>query len=238
MDAALYWEGAAAARLDEPDRALALWRRVIEEHAESSFRPDAMYESAELSIALGRYQQAASLYDRLADEYPDFASGVGASLRLREVSYLAQGLDQREAELTALVGDRGGVETPEGRRAMIELARLYLLERDQADRAFQLLNRVMRHADPATTQEAGILLGEYYYRAGEIERAGRAFVNAAVAHPENRELMARALFRAAQMMKLAGKHNELRELVERLERNFPGTRWSNHAAGLLEGLEE
>jgi TolA-binding protein len=235
-DASLYWGGEAELRAGNRVRALELWGRLIK-RPDSSFRPDALYQSAESYIKLGDYQKAAELYGRLADQYPEYAAGVGASVRQREISYMAQGLDQREAELTAAVSAGSGAQTAEGRRAMLELARLYLMERGDNEKAFQLLSRVAKASDPAAKQEAGILLGEYYYRTGDIERAGRTFFNAALENPANRDMTAYGLFKAAQMMKLAGNEKDLRQLVDRLKRNFPGSSWSKDAEKLLESVE-
>ncbi len=238
-DASLYWEAYSAQKLAQDREAALLWEKLITEYKESSFRPDALKETAEVYIRFGEYQKALQNYTGLEEEYPSYAKSVNASLRLEEIRYLIFGLSKREAELTAVISKKGGADTAEGRKAMIELARLYINEeQDKIERAFQILSRVMEKGSPQTRQEAGVLLGEYYYKTGDIERAGREFFNASLIYPENRDLMAYAIYRAAQMMKLAGKTREFKELVDRLNESFPASTWAEEGRKLLEEKSE
>jgi len=238
-DASLYWEGYSAQKLGEERGAVVLWEKVIDLYKKSSFRPDALRETSELYVRIGDYRKASRLYTVLLDEYPVYSEGVNADLRLEEIRYLLFGLNRREAELTAIISRKQGVETKEGRRAMNELASLYISEENaKQERAFQLLSQVLQQDDAETSQEAGILLGEYYYKNGDLERAGREFFNASLKNPGNRDLMAYSIYRAAQMMKLAGKAREARKLVERLQENFPSSSWSDEGKRLLEEVDE
>ncbi len=235
VDDSLYWEAYSAQKLGQDREAALLWEKLIAGFGNSSFKPDALKEAAEVYVQFGEYQRALQYYTELEDEYPTYAKSVNASLRLEEIRYLVFGLSKREAELTAVISKKGGANTAEGRKAMVELARLYLNEKtDKIERAFQLLSRVMEKGSPQTRQEAGVLLGEYYYKTGDIERAGREFFNASLIYPENRDLMAYAIYRAAQMMKLAGKTREFKELVERLNQSFPASTWAQEGRKLLE----
>jgi TolA-binding protein len=164
---------------------------------------------------------------------------VRAEQRLEELRYLKFGLGEREAELTARISRSGGVETADGRAAMIELARLYIHgESDKQDRAYQLLSQVMQHPDAETGAQAGVLLGEYYYQLGELERASQEFFQASLKNPSDRDLMAYAIYRAAQSMKEAGNVREARELVKRLRENFPSSSWADEGEKLLEDRDE
>jgi len=216
-----------------------LWEKLITGFAKSSFRPDALKEAAEVCVKFGQYRRALQYYTVLEDEYLTYAKSVNASLRQEEIRYLVFGLSKREAELTAVISKKGGADTAEGRKAMVELARLYINEEtNKIERAFQLLSRVMEKGSPQTRQEAGVLLGEYYYKTGDIERAGREFFNASLIYPENSDLMAYAIYRAAQMMKLAGKTREFKELVEKLSQSFPASNWAQEGRKLLEEKSE
>jgi len=235
VDASLYWEGYSAQKLGQDREAALLWEKLIGSFPDSSFRTDALKEAAEVYVQFGEYRRALQYYSLLEDEYPTYAKSVNASLRQEEIRYLLFGMNKREAELTAVISKKGGADTVEGRNAMVELARLYINEEtDKIERAFQLLSRVMEKGGPQIRQEAGVLLGEYYYKTGDIERAGREFFNASLIYPENRDLMAYAIYRAAQMMKLAGKSREFKELVERLNQSFPASTWAEEGRKLLE----
>ncbi|MCK5093774.1 MAG: hypothetical protein KAR18_03545, partial [Spirochaetes bacterium] len=141
----------------------------------------------------------------------------------------------REAELTARISNRGGAETREGRKAMIDLSRIYIFEMEgKLERAFQMLSQVLDRDDKVTGAEAQFLLGEYYFRTGKPEKAGQAFFRASLMNPGDRDFMAYSIYRAAQMMKQAGKMREVKALVERLEENFSGSEWSDEGKKLLE----
>jgi tetratricopeptide (TPR) repeat protein len=118
---------------------------------------------------------------------------------------------------------------------MIDLSRIYIFEKEgKLERAFQMLSQVLDREDKVTGAEAQFLLGEYYYRTGKPEKAGRAFFRASIMNPGDRDFMAYSIYRAAQMMKQAGKMREVKALVERLEENFSGSEWSDEGKKLLE----
>jgi TolA-binding protein len=239
VDGSLYWEGVASQRMGEDRVSVMLWEEVVGGYRNSAFRPDAMRGSAEAYVRFGEYSRAYNLYTDLIRSYPEYSSGVRAETRLEEIRYLRFGLGEREAELTARISRSGGAETPEGREAMVELSRLYIYEEEgKLERAYQILNQVMREDDPGTAAEAGVLLGEYYYRQGDKERAAREFIQASLRNPDDRDLMAYAIFRAAQSMKEAGNLREARELVKRLRENFPSSSWADEGEKLLEGADE
>lgn len=239
VDASLYWEGMSSSRMGEERASALLWEEVIGSYPESAFRPDAMRGAAEACVVFGEYSRAYNLYADLIRQYPEYSKNVRAEQRLEEIQYLKFGLGEREAELTARISRSGGMETEEGRRAMIELARLYIYEeRDKQDRAYQLLSQVMQHPDAETAAAAGVLLGEYYYQQGNLERASQEFFQASLKNPSDRDLMAYAIYRAAQSMKEAGNMREARELVKRLRENFPSSSWADEGEKLLEARDE
>ena len=127
------------------------------------------------------------------------------------------------------------MKTREGRDAMLELSRLYILEKGKKlERAFQMISQVNEVDDPVTGAEAQFLLGEYYERLGEYEKAGREFFKASLKNPDEQEFMAYSIFRAAFSMKQAGKSREVSELVKRLEQGFPESEWTLKGKKLIE----
>ena len=54
----------------------------------------------------------------------------------------------------------------------------------------------------------------------------------------DRDLMAYAIYRAAQSMKEAGNMREARELVKRLREKFPSSSWADEGEKLLEARDE
>jgi tetratricopeptide (TPR) repeat protein len=135
-----------------------------------------------------------------------------------------------------VIGREGGARTAKGREAMLELAQLYIYEgSERRELALPMLDAVTLKQEPASAARAQYLLGEYYYRKGELAGASQAFLTAAALNPADADGTASALYRAAEMLSLAGRTADVREVVARLERYFPGSLWTAEARKLLEG---
>jgi TolA-binding protein len=237
VDAAIFWEGQSAYELGEMRSASLMWEKIIKNYRNSPFRPDAMHKTAEAYVSHGDFQKAIDLYEELKIMYPEYSRALNVDLRSDEIRYLVLGFSEREAELTAIISKNSGPETREGRSAMIALARIYIFEEEgKLERAFQMLSQVLERNDPETGADAQFLLGEYYHRNEEYEKAGKAFFRASLLKPEDRDFMAYSIYRAAGMMKLAGKNREVKALVERLDQNFSGSEWAEEGKKLLEGV--
>jgi TolA-binding protein len=237
MDAALYWEGMCAYRLREPRAAVLLWEIIVTDHPQSTFIPDALRFSAEVYAGVGEYNKAISYYEKLTDGHPEYSKAVKAELRLEELRYLLFGLEEKEAELLAVISKNKGAETAKGREAMVSLAGIYIEENKKLERAFQMLSQVLLKKDPEVEAKARFLLGEYYASAGDYVRASEAFFNASLKAQEDRDFTAYAIYRAADMMLRAGVRREAEELVERIEKFFPDSEWAQEGKKLLERAE-
>ncbi|MBN2552915.1 MAG: tetratricopeptide repeat protein [Spirochaetales bacterium] len=236
VDAALYWGGMAAYELGEKFGAVLHWERLLETFSMSPFRPDALRRTAEEYAERGDQKKAIELYTLLIDEYPEEAVVYSISQRVDELRYSLQGLSDREAVLASIIGAEGGARTAKGREAMIELARLYIYEGSRRmELAPEMLQKVVDQGEPVTASQAQFLIGEYYYRRSEPVQAAREFLEAGYLNPDDTDQMAASIFRAAEMMYLAGNMTDVRELVGRLEQHFPGSTWTGEARKLLEG---
>ena len=239
VDASLYWGGMAYKASGEPFGAVLLWERLIETYPDSSFRPDALAETAAIYADNGNYQKALALYNQLIHQYPIEAASVYAEREKGRLLGLLEGMSGREAELNALINREKGAETEAGRDALIELSRLYIyrdIRESELERARAMLQLVLekQDEDPETAAHAMYLLGEYYYRKGNLQEAGKAFIRAATMYSRDRDFMASAMYRAAEMTKLAGNFQEARRLVKRIEENFPDSQWLLEGKKLLE----
>jgi tetratricopeptide (TPR) repeat protein len=156
--------------------------------------------------------------------------------RIDELRYSLQGLSDREAVLSSIIGAEGGATTAKGREAMIELSRLYIYEGSRRmDLALEMLQKVVDRGERVSASQAQFLIGEYYYRKSEPVKAAREFLKAGSLNPEDSDQMAASIFRAAEMMYLAGNMTDVRELIGRLEQHFPGSQWTEEAKKMLEG---
>ncbi len=239
QDAALYWSGLAFKRSGEPFGAVLMWERLTENYPRSSFRPDAMAETAEIYAESGDYAKAVQIYNRLINLYPLEAVSVKAETERDRLVNLMQGMSSREAELTAVIAREGGAATERGREALLQLSRLFIyrgVDPRESQRAFDMLQMVLDYGseDMESAARATYLLGEYYSRRNELKKAGDTFLRAAIMYPQNRDMMASAMYRAAEMSKRSGNTEEVRNLVQRLENNFPGSQWVIEGRKLIE----
>jgi len=236
VDAALYWGGLASSELGERFGAVLHWERLLDNYPLSPFRPDALRRTAEVYADRGDQKKAMELYTLLINEYPEEARVFNAAQRLDELRYLLLGLSDREAVLSSIIGAEGGARTAQGREAMIELSRLYIYEGSRRmDLALEMLQKVVGRGEPVTASQAQFLIGEYYYRKSDPVQAATEFLQAGYLNPDDPDQMAASIFRATEMMYLAGNMTDVRELVGRLEQHFPDSQWTEEAKKLLEG---
>jgi len=236
VDAALYWGGLASYELGERFGAVLHWERLLDNFPLSPFRPDALRRTAEVYADRGDQKKAMELYTLLIEEYPEEAAVYNAAQRIDELRYLLQGLSGREAVLASIIGAEGGAGTARGREAMIELSRLYIYEGSRRmDLALEMLQKVVERGEPVTAAQAQFLIGEYYYRKSDPVQAAREFLQAGYLNPDDPDQLAASIYRAAEMMYLAGNMTDVRELVGRLEQHFPGSQWTEEAEKLLQG---
>lgn len=234
VPAALYWGGLAAHRLEEPPEAVFLWSNLIDRFPDSTFHPEALSLRAEAYVAEGDYAAALRSLDELVARHPDQARALDTSDRMAKVRLLMSGLTVREAELSASVARLGGDTTAEGRQAMLELARLYLLdETAPTDRAFGLLQDVISTArDAAVLVRAHLSLGEYYLRRRDLTAAAAAFLDAALVDGAEHDLRMEAIYRSARAEAQAGRLDAARALAQRILDNSPDSPWAEAARSI------
>lgn len=235
VPAALYWGGLAAERSGERFEAVFLWSNLIDRYPDSSFHPEALILRATAYLADEDYGAAMESLDELLTRHPDQAKALDTEQRIAEVKLLMTGLTGREAGLSAAVERLGRERTGPGRKAMIELAALYLLDESATpDRAFRLLRDVVAAAtDAAVLARAHVLLGEYYLRREDPTAAAKAFLEAALVDQAGEELRAEAIFKSARAEDAAGRSDAARALARRILDNFPESQWAGQARAMV-----
>jgi len=239
VDASLYWGGRSALARGEDYGAVLLWRQLIDTYKDSSFRADAMVRTARIYEKRGDLRQALELYNELTAVYPKEAAAVSAQTAAATIRYLLLGQSSREAELLVTIG-KDGRDSAAGRRAAIELARIYLAQPGaKQEQALPLLREVVGQsaADSASAAQAQYLVGEYYKQAGDLKRAANEFLKAATIDPSNSDLTASSMYHAAEMAKRAGDASGARRVIDQLSRDFPSSEWATAGKRLLGGTE-
>lgn len=240
VDASLYWGGMASFQAKEEFGAVLVWERLIERFKDSPFRPDALLRTAEFYRNTGDFRKALVFYTDLLAVYPEEAKAVSADLEAEKLRFILLGQSDREAELMVIRTREKGVETERGRKATIDLAKIYISkEGDSLEIALSLLQEVVGRSaeDPASAAQAQYLVGEYYFKKKDYLRAGNEFIKAATINPKDLDLMAVSIFKAAEMAKLSGNMTEARALIKRIEDNFPQSQWAEEGRRLLGGVQ-
>ncbi len=241
VHASLYWGGIAAFELNEESGAILLWERLITQHRDSPFRPEAMNRTALAYERGGELRNALNTLAELSSAYPDYVEDFDVRDRMDRLVLRIGGLNEREAELWVRAERENYAQTTDGRHAILELGRLILFEGTGStineNLVIQMLQETAGRAsdDPAAGAQAMYLLGEFLYRRDDFERASTVFLEAAATHPDDRDLVALSLYRASEMLKLSGRDESARELLRRLERDFPTSEWTREAQRLLGG---
>lgn len=239
VDAALYYGGQSLFELGEKTGALLLWEKLIDTFRESSYRADAMLEAAEIYAEKADYSKALALYTDHIALYPEEAvENPKIQERAGELRFLLLGSSQEEASFETIIDQEGGAQTTKGRNAMVELSRLYILEgAGDLEIAARMLMQVVDKHEPETAPKAQMLLGAYYYMKKEYEKAAESFLKTLDENPPDADMAAQALYRTAEMMKLAGQADRVMEFVKKIEEEYPESAWLNEGQKLLEGLQ-
>ena len=233
VDAALYWGGQAAQNVREGMAAALLWEQLIAGYPDSSFRSPALQQTAEAYAKTQAYPQALDLYTRFIKEFPDDARAARADIRAEQLRLLASGEGDRESALSAIIARETGDKK---RQATIDLAKLYIYAGDKkADTGYTLLLPVVKEGNPQGAPQAQMLIGEYFYRKGDLAEAARQFLAVVLLTNVDPDFAASAIYRAAEMMQLAKKPDEVAALVKRLEAGFPASSWTVKSRLLLGG---
>ncbi len=240
FDAALYWGGLASSRLGEPAGALLLWNQLINEHRESSFRADAMIQTARLHESRRDYRSALNVLTQLLVAYPEQAATAEARRRADELVLLIGGIGEREASLLVRIESGNRAATPEGRAAILELGRSVIVEGLGGVNLGLIIPMLQETAAvaqeaPSAAAEALVLLGEHARSVGENAAAAEYYLEAAATDPADADRTARSLFRAGEAYQRMGRRPEAEALLEQLQENFPNSSWTEQARRVLGG---
>lgn len=175
--------------------------------------------------------------EKLSQTRPEEARAYKAAAKADELRYLMAGNTPEEASLRSRIGSYGGAEDPEGRETILELARILLFKGGESrGEAKLLLEEVLffKEEDLSRAARAQFYMAEYHQRQGDLPAAREAFLEAAAMNPQDRDLMAMAIFRAAEVARNQGDRGAVKALVERLTANFPQSSWAEEGRMLLE----
>lgn len=236
-DAALYWSGEASLALKENFAAALVWITLADSWPDSRLRAPALKKTAEVYFAAGDYKTARQYLKDLQAADAVQAKALGAQERLDQIELMLKGQTEEEARLIVSLNKNKRAQSPEGRKAMVDLARLYLFEDGRRlGEAKTLLEEVLRGPEDGDVQaRAQYFLGEYWYRSSDLPRAGQEFLKVRSFKPTDKDLTASSLYRAAEMILYAGNRDQAKQIIDALEKAFPKSDWVLQGRKLLGG---
>ncbi|HVP19370.1 MAG TPA: tetratricopeptide repeat protein [Spirochaetia bacterium] len=234
-DAALYWGGEAAYATGAKFDAALLWEQLANSYRTSSFRAAAMRKAAEVYQSADDPRRALDLYSRFLSDYPDEARLAKADIAVEQLRYRIQGLDAAEADLATRVSHSSGAARLQ---AMTDLARLYIYSGEsKVEQGYQMLQKVASEGSGITAAKAVYLEGEYFYRKSDLMEAAKRFVSAAATGAADADFSASSLYRAAEMMKLGERPDQVDALVKKMTDAYPSSPWTARARRLQEAAK-
>ena len=121
---------------------------------------------------------------------------------------------------------------------MTDLARLYIYSGEsKVDQGYQMLQKVASEGSGITAARAVYLEGEYFYRKSDLMEAAKRFVSAAATGAADADFSASSLYRAAEMMKLGERPDQVDALVKKMTDAYPSSPWTARARRLQEAAK-
>ncbi len=247
VDGALYFSGSIQQELDQPDRAILLWERLLREYSASSFRLPAMIALEKAYWTKKDWESALRIATNAIVEFGEAAKSSGLEEEVAMLRYLIAGMSEKAARLQVQLVKQQGVSTPGGRKTALELARYYILETSQREAGTVLADQIIayRGEDPGSASEAYYLKGEYFGLLEAWDKALAAYLEAvelaATLKPEQirsgqirQDLIPESLFKAARSTQRLGRTEDVRQLVATLTKQYPASPWTRQAERLLE----
>ena len=240
VDVYYYW-GLAYRDEGKQYSAILIWDKLVENYPKSVYVFEVQVSIASMYQEMGEFKKAADIYAKLITQFPDDSSNIQIDVELDKLKFMIQGQSDREAALSARIGKLKGASTKDGRTAIIELGKLYILNetrKSQLDFVLDLLKQVIdkKGEDPDSASRAMFLYGEYLAREGDYDKATDSMLDAALLSPGPEDFIAQALFRAASTAAAGRNKTDARAIVATLLDRFPDSVWAEEGRKLEGGL--
>lgn len=217
-----------------------LWQRLIDDGRDAGsnpYRAEALYRTLLYHWDRQEWNEALARMDQLIEEYPE-ESRVRELPRMKERLLLeSQGKTGREAALRSRI--KGGLDQGDAREAALELAEILLTEGRSEDEARQWLQEIkgLQKRHPLEAARAALLLGQDHFNAGRLVQAGQAFLQAADWGRGDSEVRGKALYRALEVLLLAGQKTMADDVRQELKGEDPSGFWAAEADRLWEARQ-
>lgn len=238
---ALYYNALCCENGGNADSAILMYEACRSVESADLYSYSCLEHLIPLYRASGEVNNALRLAETAVTEYPKEAAQAGIPEMIPELKLLAEGADEKTAQLLSRFNAAGGTASVEGRAAGAELARQYLDLYSKWDQGVQLLQQIAAaipsdagYEDMNTGVLTYSLLGRCWRQTDELEKAVEAYLAAArYGASVSAEETAHALYCAAEGADAAGYTGDARFILTQMMESYPRSSWTARASALL-----
>jgi len=182
-DYALFQRGFALGLLTRPEKKLSSMQRLLDEHPESAYVDDALYEMAKAYESVQKPNEAIVKYKRVIDEYPSSSYVKKSLVQLGLLNYNSDNNDEALKYYQRVVAEFPG--TVEAKNALTGIKNIYV-DMNDVDTYFAYVNGLGEFADISLTEQDSLtyISAEKLYMAGDCEKSILQFNNYLTKFPD------------------------------------------------------
>ncbi len=175
-DYALFQRGFALGLLNRPEKKLTTMQQLINEHPESAYVDDALFELAKSNLDQQKPEVALKMYKRIVDEFPSSSYVKKSLVQLGLINYNKDNNDEALKYYQRVVAEYPG--TPEAKNALTGIKNIYV-DMNNVDAYFAYANSLGEFADVSISEQDSLtyISAEKLYMSGDCEKSIIQFNN-------------------------------------------------------------
>ncbi|MDY6802148.1 MAG: tetratricopeptide repeat protein [Bacteroidota bacterium] len=175
-DYALFQRGFSLGLLNRPEKKINTMQRLINEHPESAYVDDALFEMAKSNLDQQNAQVALQLYKRIVDEFPSSSYIKKSLVQLGLIYYNNDNNDEALKYYKRVVAEYPG--TTEAKNALTGIKNIYV-DMNDVDTYFAYANSLGEFADVSVSEQDSLtyISAEKLYMTGNCEKSILQFNN-------------------------------------------------------------
>lgn len=175
-DYALFQRGFALGLVNRPEKKLNTMQQLLNEHPESAYIDDALYEMATTNLDQQKADLALQLYKRIVEEFPSSSYIKKSLVQLGLINYNNDNNDEALRYYKRAVAEYPG--TSEAKNALTGIKNIYV-DMNDVDTYFAYANSLGDFADVSISEQDSLtyISAEKLYMSGDCERSILQFNN-------------------------------------------------------------
>ncbi|MBU8892748.1 MAG: tetratricopeptide repeat protein [Bacteroidales bacterium] len=182
-DYALFQRGFALGLLTRPEKKITSLQRLLDEHPESAYIDDALFEMAKSHIVMQNPDKALEKYIRLVEEYPSSSYVKKSLVQLGLINYNNDKNTEALKYYQRVVAEFPG--TSEAKNALTGIKNIYV-DMNDVDSYFAYVNGLGEFADISLSEQDSLtyISAEKLYMAGDCEKSILQFNDYLIRFPD------------------------------------------------------